>query len=167
MATTNRGFAVPEGGDDVDIPGDVVNLTNTIIPGKTTAQLAAMSWADKPAGWLAYDTTLGKIVKSTGGSMVELTEGGPYLPMAHFVAGFVAASSFISGGPWWVSNVSITLPSVPSGSTGWALTATPIGVPNYSVLDYDCVAELTGLAVTVRVKSVTGLTGVAYHAIAY
>ena len=75
MATTNRGFAVPEGGDDVDIPGDVVNLTNTIIPGKTTAQLAAMSWADKPAGWLAYDTTLGRVVISTGAAMVPVVDG--------------------------------------------------------------------------------------------
>lgn len=128
MATTNRGFAVPEGGDDVDIPGDLVSLTNSIIPSMTTAAIAALSWADKPAGWLAYDTTLGKIVKSTGGSMVELTEGGPYLPSAGgtLIGGSASGSTDLAG---YLTKTVIAPPAGKSWSVACNGARADIGAP--------------------------------------
>ena len=162
MATTNRGFAVPEGGDDVNIPGDVVNLTNSIIPSMTTTAISALSWADKPAGRQAYDTTQGALVRSTGAAMVRVHDA------SNCTAGFVAAADFIFAGGWYVSNVAITLPPVPAGATGWAVVATAMG-QGESRGSYGCVAEVSALSLTLRITSTSMslLTGVAWHAIAY
>jgi hypothetical protein len=74
VATKSRGFNVPEGGDSNDVPGDLVRLTDSIIPAMTTAQIDALSWTDKPAGWIAYDTTKLRAVISTGAAMVNVID---------------------------------------------------------------------------------------------
>lgn len=75
MATYSRGFRVPEAGDPNAVPGDLVALVETVVPAMTAAAIDALSWVRKPAGWLAFDTTKSKLVRSTGAAMVEVLDG--------------------------------------------------------------------------------------------
>jgi hypothetical protein len=76
MATYSRGYRVPEVGDPNAVPGDLVALVETVVPAMTTAEIAALSWARKPAGWQAFDTTKSKLVRSTGAAMVDVLDTG-------------------------------------------------------------------------------------------
>lgn len=73
--TTASGATVPAGIDPNNIPSAFVAYDASKDPRLTTAQISALPWSAKPAGWTAYDTTLGRLVISTGAAMVPLMDG--------------------------------------------------------------------------------------------
>lgn len=73
--TTSSGAKIPAGADNNNIPSAFSEYDASKDPRLTTAQIAAMLWSAKPAGWTAYDTTLGRQVISTGAAMVPILDG--------------------------------------------------------------------------------------------
>ena len=165
MPTKSGPYAVPEGGDDANVPGDMVALAGTIVPALTTAEIAALPWLEKPAGrFLAYDTTLGRLVRSTGAAMVALVETTQLdaATSARIKAGFIDSDDFTDGA------ATLTLSAVPSGLTGWSITVNHAGVPpiggNPSAITVsgagtDWTIHATGLGLLI--------TGVFWQAVAY
>lgn len=157
-ATTPSGARVPTSTDPNNVPGDLAAYDASKDPRLTTAQIAAKPWSEKPAGWTAYDTTLGCLVRSTGAAMVAV------LDAARAIADIVTGVTDANG------DLSIPLPTSPTGRWAFAsslVIAAPGANPATLALRS---ATGTGAIVTLRIASAPAVSTpvtVSYVALAY
>ena len=134
-STTVHGFPIPVAGDANNVPSHLSALFSVIEGGSiikrlSSASIAALTSAEKPAGLVVFSTTTGKLMVSDGVNFANVglePVWTPYTPTlsqgaSTNIAKTVTYAKYAVAGKWVTCQVSLA--SAGAGTSGAAVTVT-------------------------------------------
>ncbi len=144
MGTTStvNGLPAPAGGDGNDVASHLLALvavldTGSVVKRLTSAQIAALTSAQKPAGLVVYNTTTGRLQVSNGSTFDDYVRRNSYADYTptitqdaeSSIAKTVGVSRWVQIGSQVHFYGSVTITA--SGDSGWPRVSLPVSASSH------------------------------------